>query len=63
MPLTKLATKMFELSVLILGEYNSTFIYSLTMFRLYFSIYEVKVCFVLYNLLYMFSWFLLFMEI
>ena len=57
MQLRKLATNIFDCALLILGFYLS-----LQKERMSFSIYELKVCSVLYNLLYQFSHFPVSME-
>ena len=61
MPLRKWAAKIFDLSVPILGVCLKVYL-SLQKIRMYLSIYKVKVCSVLYNLLYQFSQFLFSVE-
>jgi hypothetical protein len=62
MPLRKLATKIFDLSALILGLcFNGYFNHREQ--GLPFSTHVVKVCSLLYNLLYWFSYVLIFTEL
>lgn len=55
----ELATTIIEIYVLILGEGFKVYL-SLQKVRMSFSIYEVKICFLLYNLLYQFFQFTVF---
>jgi len=60
-PPRKLATTIFEHSVLILGvSFNVNL--SLQIVKMSFSTYEITICFLLYNLLYQLSMFEVFME-